>query len=82
MVTAKVAATATEASTLNCVLARNGNVDVYDKTGVEFQELFDVGSVYLQAIMPAGTTQVRVLCSAVNTEVQLNSRNIIALPVQ
>lgn len=75
---AKVAATATAASGLDCEL-RAGN-SVLDDTGTEFEGIFDEGFVYLQGVTPAATTQVRVLCTT-NVETQVNNRSIISLPV-
>jgi hypothetical protein len=81
MVTAKVSATAIEESTLFCKLTRNGNIDVRDGSGTEFEKIFDRGTVYMQALMPAGTTQIRILCSVGNPEIQLNFRNMIVTKV-
>lgn len=41
---------------------------------------FDEGNVFLQAVVPTGTTTVRVSYSA-NQPVQLNNRSTISLPV-
>lgn len=77
-VTAKVAATATAKSGLDCEL-RAGNT-ILDDTGTEFRAIFDEGFIFLQGVTPAATTQVRVLCTT-NVETQINNRSVMSLPV-
>lgn len=77
-VTAKISATATAASGLDCDLLAN-NVTV-DEAGTEFGEIFDESGLFLQAVVPSGTTQIKVVCVA-SASTQLNNRSIISLPV-
>ncbi|HNC93919.1 MAG TPA: collagen-like protein [Solirubrobacterales bacterium] len=78
VVMAKVAATATAASGLDCQL-KAGDF-VIDRSSTEFDAMFDQSFVYVQGVAPAGTTQVRMLCST-NVETQINNRSIISIPV-
>lgn len=77
-VTAKVAVTATAPSSMDCELRAN-NTSV-DQMGLELAEVFDEGGVFLQAVVPANTNQVKVVCS-VNKLTQVNDVSIISLPV-
>jgi hypothetical protein len=78
VVMAKVSATATAASGLDCELRAGANV--IDRSSTEFDAIFDEGFVYAQGVAPAGTTQVRMLCTT-NVETQINNRSIISIPV-
>jgi hypothetical protein len=77
-VTAKVSGTANAKTGLNCRLLAN-NVTV-DEGGTEIDAQFDEGNIFLQAVVPSGTTTVRVSCNA-SQVVQMNNRSIISLPV-
>lgn len=77
-VTAKVSATATAETGLDCQLLANDSV--VDEGATEMAAQFDEGNIFLQALVPAGTTKVSVSCSA-NKLVQINNRSIISLPV-
>ncbi|MCB0870317.1 MAG: collagen-like protein [Solirubrobacterales bacterium] len=77
-VTAKVSATATAKSGLDCEL-RAGNT-VLDDSGIELAAIFDEGVVFLQGVTPAATTQIRVLCTT-NVVTQINNRSAMSIPV-
>lgn len=77
-VTAKISATATATSGLDSDLLAN-NVTV-DQTGAEFGEIFDESGLFLQAVVPSGTTQIKVTYAGSATT-QLNNRSIIPVPV-
>ena len=77
-VTAKVSGTANAKTGLDCELLANNTV--VDRGGTEMDAQFDEGGIFLQAVVPSGTTTVRVSCNA-SQVVQMNNRSIISLPV-
>ena len=77
-VTAKVSGTANAETGIDCkLLANNATVD---EAGTEMDAQFDEGNVFLQAVVPAGTTTIRISCLS-GQIVQMNNRSIISLPV-